>query len=201
MNILGLGGHSKVVIGAAVASGVQIRALFDDDSRKHGSVFCGYKIIGNIGDASSGEGIIAIGNNKTRKEISGKLNNIEWRTVIHPSAIIGEGVFIGAGTVVMAGVVIQTGAKIGRHCILNTGACIDHDCEIGDYSHVAPNCSIAGGVKIETGAFVGIGSSIIQYIKVGKWTTLGAGSVVISDIPSGCLAVGVPAKPVKFHSE
>ena len=42
--------------------------------------------------------------------------------------------------------------------------------------------------------FIGIGSTIIDKIKIGENVTLGAGSVVVSDIPSDTLACGVPAK-------
>lgn len=200
MNILGVGGHAKVVIDAAIQSGNKITAVFDDDISTHGSDFCGYKVKGSIENTVQGKAIIAIGNNTVRKSICEKLTNVRWQTIIHPTAIISEDAEIGGGSVVMAGAIIQPGTKIGRHCIINTGACIDHDCKIGDFSHIAPNCGIAGGVTIGEGAFIGIGSSIAQYLKIGEWTTVGAGSAVIKDLPANCTAVGVPAQPIKFHN-
>lgn len=198
MNILGVGGHSKVVIDTVLQSDNKISAVFDDDESTHGTHFCGYKVKGNIDNSIQGQAIIAIGNNSVRKTISERLSNIKWQSAIHPTAIVSENIELGEGSVIMAGAIIQPGTKIGKHCIINTGACIDHDCTIGDYTHIAPNCGIAGGVTIGEGAFIGIGSSITQYLKIGEWTTVGAGSAVVKDLPANCTAVGVPAKPIKF---
>lgn len=201
MNILGIGGHAKVVMDAANQSENKIKAVFDDDTSTHGTDFCGYKVKGSIENSIQGQAIIAIGNNAVRQAISERLSNVKWQSVIHPTAIISEDVEIGEGSIIMAGAIIQPGTKIGRHSIINTGACIDHDCIIGDYTHIAPNCGIAGGVTIGEGAFIGIGTSITQYLKVGEWTTVGAGSAVIKDLSANCTAVGVPAKTIKFNNE
>ena len=201
MNILGVGGHAKVVIDAAIQSGNKITAVFDDDTSTHGTDFCGYNVKGSIENSIQGQSIIAIGTNEIRQNISVRLTHVKWQTVIHPSALISKDVEIGEGSIIMAGAIIQPGTKIGKHCIINTGAFIDHDCSIGDYSHIAPNCGIAGGVTIGEGSFIGIGTSITQYLNIGEWSTIGAGSVVIRDLPANCTAVGVPAKPIKFHNE
>lgn len=200
MNILGVGGHAKVVIDAAIKSGNEITAVFDDDLSIQGTDFCGFKVKGSIQKNFPSQLIIAIGNNKTRQAINERLSNAKWVTVIHPTAIVSEDVEIGEGSIIMAGAIIQSGTKIGRHCIINTGACIDHDCIIGDYTHIAPNSGIAGGVIIGEGVFIGIGTSITQYLKIGRWAIVGAGSVVIRDLPANITAVGVPAKPIKFNN-
>lgn len=201
MNIFGVGGHAKVVINAAILSGYTIVGLYDDDDIKHNSNFCGFKVKGFIDSTIIGSAIIAIGDNKVRRQISNRAHKAEWQTIIHPSAIISPDVEIGVGTIIMAGVLIQPGTKIGKHCIINTGACIDHDCKIGDYVHISPNCALAGGVSIQEGTFIGIGSSVIPYKTIGKWTIIGAGSVVIKDIPDFCTSVGVPSKLVRFNHE
>jgi acetyltransferase-like isoleucine patch superfamily enzyme len=46
---------------------------------------------------------------------------------------------------------------------------------------------------------VGINATIIQSVCIGLWSTIGAGAVVTQDIPDNCTAVGIPAKPIKFH--
>jgi len=46
-------------------------------------------------------------------------------------------------------------------------------------------------------SFVGIGTTIIQGIKIGKNVTVGAGSVVLKDISDNVIAVGNPAKIIK----
>jgi sugar O-acyltransferase (sialic acid O-acetyltransferase NeuD family) len=200
ISIFGIGGHAKVIIEAAKLNGFIVESLYDDDIKKINSTLTDKKIIVPIDKNFTGYSVIAIGNNKIRKLISDRVPKANWQTIIHPSAIISKDVLIGEGTVIMAGAIIQCGTKIGKHCIINTGACVDHDCVIGDFVHIAPNCGLAGGVSIGDGAFIGIGSSIIPNMNIGKWTTVGAGSVVINDLPDYCTAVGLPAKPIKFHN-
>lgn len=45
-------------------------------------------------------------------------------------------------------------------------------------------------------SFIGIGATIIQAIKIGKNVIIGAGSVVIKDIPVNVIAVGNPSKTI-----
>jgi len=53
-------------------------------------------------------------------------------------------------------------------------------------------------VFIGEGTHVGIGASIIQGIKIGKWATIGAGAVVIRDVPDYAVVVGSPARIIKY---
>lgn len=194
MNLLGIGGHAKVILDVALQSGNAITSVFDDDVSKLGTTFCGFNVDGVIAPSIEGQSIIAVGNNRIRKIISQRLNQSEWITIIHPSAIIASDVKIGIGSVVMAGVILQSGVEVGNHCIVNTGACVDHDCIIGDFAHIAPNVSMAGGIKVGEGSLIGIGSAIIPGIHIGDWSILGAGSVVVKNIPSHQTWVGNPAK-------
>lgn len=120
-------------------------------------------------------------------------------TAIHPTAIVGEGVRIGKGTVVMAGTVTNPHAEVAEHCILNSRSVAEHDCSIGDYSHISLNTTLVGGVKVDNECWVGAGSSIIQGLTTREKTIVGAGSVVIKDLPANCTAVGAPTKAIKFY--
>ena len=191
--ILGVGGHSRVVIDIAQNLGLDISGLYDDNPNTYGKEYNGIKVLGPINAIVSGTAVIAIGNNQIRKNIVDQSSPINWKTLIHPFSYISSNVEIGDGTVIMAGAIVQPGAKIGRHCIINTGACVDHDCIIEDFVHIGPNSALAGGVTVGEGTFVGIGSSLVPYVTIGKWSTIGAGSAVITDIPDNCMAAGVPA--------
>ena len=48
----------------------------------------------------------------------------------------------------MQGSIINSDTTIGKNCIINTGAIIDHDCLIKDHTHICPGVVIAGNVKI-----------------------------------------------------
>ena len=74
-------------------------------------------------------------------------------TLIHPVATIGKDVIIGEGTAVMAGTVVNLGTKIGEGCIIYTSSSVDHDCIVGNYSHVGVGAHLCGNVTmgIESG--------------------------------------------------
>lgn len=112
----------------------------------------------------------------------------------HPAATISTTATLGAGTVVSAGVIVQSDARIGRFCLLNTAASIDHDNSVDDFVSIAPGVRTAGYVTIEDGAFVGLGAVIINGVTVGAGATIGAGAVVTRNVPAGATVVGNPAR-------
>ena len=64
----------------------------------------------------------------------------------------------------------------------------------------APAPRLAGRVTVESGAFVGIGATVIQHVRVGYEAVVGAGAVVISDVAPMSTVVGVPAREIKQGS-
>jgi len=175
INIYGKGGHAKVV--SSVLDSSQINFYNDEDF-----------------DLQEGPWIIAIGNNKSRKRIAQEvLGEIEYVTVVSDSANLSN-YDIGEGSQILQRAIIQIGTKIGKHCIVNTAASIDHDCILEDFSFVGPNATLCGGVKVGEGSFIGAGSVVLPYVKIGKNCMIGAGSVVTKDIPDNSTAYGNPAK-------
>lgn len=201
LHILGAGGHAKVVIETAIRCGFNPIAVFDDDVKLIGTTVSQVPVVGRIGTLSLPESalaFIAIGSNRVRKMLHEKLKSLTWVTLIHPSAYICSSASIARGSLVCAGAVIQPDVRVGEHAIVNTGANVDHDCRIGDFVHLCPGVNLAGGVTIDEGALIGIGSSIIPLKSVGAWSILGAGSAVIDHIPDKSKAVGVPARIIEI---
>lgn len=198
--ILGAGGHAKVVADAALCSGWQNITFFDDKWPETGHIST-WSISGTtqslIERASEFDGIVvAIGNNAVRmQKIRIFLNQkLPLETIIHPSAIISPSAVLAAGTVVFARAVLNPECTIGLGSIINTGAIIEHDCMIGHSVHISPGVSLSGHVHVGDFSWLGIGSCVRQCIKIGSRVMVGAGSVVIKDLPDDCLAFGVPAK-------
>ena len=149
MNVKGNGGHAKVV-----------------------------RDIISFLERESDDWIIAVGNNHDRKYEAERLADKKFATLIHPKAYVADDVEFGVGTVVMAGAVVQPATVIGNHVIVNTCASVDHDCQIGDFVHIAPGARICGGVTIGEGAFLGAGCIVTHGVKVDAWSFHKAGSLV-----------------------
>jgi sugar O-acyltransferase (sialic acid O-acetyltransferase NeuD family) len=198
--LLGGGGHGKAIIDMIISDlGLKIEAVFDDSSTE---TILGYEVIKieNKKFSTSDNFHISIGSNKVRKKISKKLN-VNYPSLIHPTCIFSKFSSVDDGTVIMANTSVKAETTIGKHCIINAGAVIGHDIIIEDFVHVAPNASVAGFVNIKEGAHIGIGSSIIQGITIGKWAIIGAGAVIIKDVPDYAVVVGNPGVIKKYTKE
>lgn len=199
LHVIGAGGHAKVVIATARAAGFSVRAVYDDQEATWGGTVLGVPIVGSTamlaGLDPEHEAVVAVGSNSARRKLSEQQIDRRWATVVHPSAQLHDSVVLGEGTVVFANVAIQPDARLGRHVIVNTSASVDHDCQLGDFVHVAPGARLAGNVAVEDGCFLGIGVAVIPGRRIGAWTTVGAGAVVVSDLGDHLIAIGVPARP------
>lgn len=201
--VFGASGHAKVVIDIIEKKGLyEIVFMADDDLSLKGTDFFGYTVIGGkedilvLSDAPK-KAIVAIGSNIARCKVSAWLaeNNFVKVSAVHPSVQVSRGVQIGAGSVVMAGVCINADTVVGEDVIINTKASVDHDCRIGDGTHLAPGSTLCGTVSIGEQSFVCAGATIIPNLTIGKNVVVGAGATVIADVPDGMVVVGSPAKP------
>ena len=198
--ILGASGHGKVVADTAVFSEAWSEIDFFDDAWPTLQVNGVWPVIGDsrilLDSLIRYDGVIvAIGNNSVRLNKIHLLqaNNAPLCNIIHPNAVVSQYVEINSGTVIFAGAVINIDVKIGWGCIINTGATIDHDCVLGNGVHVSPGAHLGGGVSVGEIAWIGIGACVRQLIEIGRNTIVGAGAVVVKNVPDDLTVVGVPA--------
>ena len=202
--LVGGGGHCKSVIDVAESAGYTILGILDRPEEVGKHVF-GYEVIGTDDDmakyADKAVFIVTVGQIKS-PELRIKLHkmlaeaNCELATIIASTAYVSQYAVIGEGTVVMHHAFVNAGAKVGKGCIINTSAILEHEAVVGDYCHISTGATVNGSAKVGEQSFVGSQSVINQCISIGERVVIGAGSAVVSDLPDGSVAVGVPAKPI-----
>ena len=204
--LYGGGGHGKVVLDIirAACGDEAVAGIFDDDPAKRDMQFYGSRIIGPIDAFHSaiGQMIIAIGSNTIRRDKAKRYEKrVEgYATLTHPSAMVSPSAIIGPGTVVMPGCQVNADARIGQHCIINTGAVVEHDCIVSDYTHIAPGVILTGMVKVGSLTLIGANSTVVPGKSIGNNCLIAAGSVVTTDIPDHAVARGNPARVVKIKN-
>jgi len=204
--VVGAGGHARSVMDIVLQNAdYEVVGCIDPVP---GEVL-GKPVIGNDKDlvAVFDRGIrhifIAIGDNLLRHSLFDQAVSLGFEPVnlISRYAILSPRTHFGRGVCVMAGAVVNVNTAIADNCIINTRCSIDHDCQIGKSSHIAPGATLSGTVKIGEGAHIGTGASVIDGIAIGDWSYIGSGAAVVKDLPSRVMAYGVPAKVVrKFTS-
>ncbi len=209
--VFGAGGFGKEVamlieqINAATPEW-QVIGFYDDGIAKN-TLVNGYTCLGGINEINQLQEstglVLAIGDPAIKIKIHTKLKNphLYFPSLIHPNVQMGnrDYVEIGEGCIITAGNLLTVNIRLGNHVILNLACTVGHDAVLEDYTSVMPGVNISGGVKIGQAVYIGTGARIINHLEIGRQTIIGAGAVVIQSLPAHCTAVGVPAKPIKFH--
>jgi len=178
-----------------------------DDGIEKGTMINNFPVLGNLHDLNSSSEpisvLLGIGDPTTKSKIIAKLSSdkINFPTLIHPSVQISEDeVAISKGCIICGGTIITCNIVIGSFVTLNLMCTIGHDTIIDDFSSFMPSVNISGEVHIQEKVYVGTGAKIINQLTIGTGTIVGAGAVVSKSLPDYCTAVGIPAKPIKFHN-
>ncbi len=179
--------------------------FIDETVEKHGRVINDTAVLGSFDwlekeNRKNLWAVCALGNPRDKYKLLKRALpvSINYATLIHPDARINKYSEVGFDCIICCNTFISVNTKIGNHICINPGCGIGHDTVIEDYSSLYWNVTLSGNVYIHEGCEIGSKATVIQKKTVGKWSILGAGAVVVKDIPDFCTAVGVPAEPIKF---
>lgn len=177
----------------------------DDNDDIQGSLVEGFKVLGKtalLNDVKEPIFVIcSISTGAIKKRVLSKINNplIKYATLIDPNVTLCKGCIVEEGSVIYPGVRLAINSHINKHSYVGFNSTIGHDTVVGDYCDVYPGVNVSGKVVLEECVDLGTGARIIQSIRIGRNTVVGAGAVVIRNISDYCVAAGVPAKIIKRY--
>jgi sugar O-acyltransferase (sialic acid O-acetyltransferase NeuD family) len=182
-----------------------LRGFLDDDPGLLGTEVSGTRVLGAIdaiADQPDAQVVVCTGhpgNFTSKQRIVERLGlpPERYATLVHPAAVVPASCALGAGTVVLAGVVMTADVRVGRHVALMPQVVLTHDDDLGDYVTAGAGVRLAGGVRVEEGAYLGSGCLVRENRTVGPWALVGMGAVVTQDVPGGEVWAGVPARHVR----
>lgn len=201
--VIGAGGHASVLAETLLTEGRKIIAVVSPEIIMDSSPLAG------ISRLTSDEALLTTYSPEQVELVNGMGaipgNDLHFRlfnyfsehgyrfvSVISPNATVSKYAQLADGVQIMTGAIVQTNASIGTNCIINSGAIIEHDCCIGAHNHIAPSATLSGGVITESQVHVGTGACVIQGIKIGNKSVIGAGCSVVRDVPA--MQVIIPAR-------
>jgi len=179
----------------------------DETIEKQGAIINGNIVLGDFNWLKNNTRlnlwvVCAVANPRDKYHIVNKLTNYNLRfaNLIYPGVKLSKSVKLGIGNIICWNNFLSVNTKVGNHITLNPSCGIGHDTMIKDYSSIYWDVTLSGNVIINEGCEIGSKAVITPKRTVGKWSVIGAGTVVVNDIPDHCVAVGVPAKPIKYSS-
>ena len=205
--IWGTSGHTMVLVDIVRLIGAyEIVGYLDDlNPDRHGSEFHGVPVLGGSERLpelrAQGVRHLMLGFARSSARIrlgalAGELD-FELPSAIHPRATVADGVLIHPGAIVKAGAIVEPGAVIGPLAIVGAAAVVSHEAVLGAAARVTAGALIGGLSTIGEGTMLGMGACVKDRVRIGDWSLIGAGAVVVGDVPSRVVARGMPARVVR----
>lgn len=204
--LLGTGGHAHSVVDSIEGIGKYNIIGFLDTEEVQGKHFRDYRVldtddaIKKYYDKGIRNAFITIGfmgNGDTRNKLYKQLKDIGYTipNIIDSTAVISENAILEDGIFVGKKAVINAGTSIGKMCIINTSAIVEHDCMVGEFSHIAVGSVLCGGVSVGRKSLIGANATVIQNIEVGSNVIVGAGTVICKNVQDNMMRYGSIEKP------
>ena len=205
--IFGAGTYGEVYLAYFREAGINVVGFIDDEVSKHGTLIGGVTVLGGRDSLAKlkEKGEIdslycPVGNNKVRVDIlSYALSlGIEVPNFIHKSAIVDGTVNFGKGVYILPGTIIMPYANLSDYAMISMGVKIAHHSLISEGSFLSTGVNFGANIVLGKFSFVGIGATVMTGVKlIGESSIVGAGSVVIRDVPPMTVVAGNPAKVIR----
>lgn len=206
--ILGFGEFTPVCIDLATNCGYSAAGIYYHDSSLTGRHCHGIRIIGSYDDLFSQGNLdgrlfmLSMGNGSIRAKLFERIRALGGGipTLIHPTAEVSQFASVSeAGVQIGPFSLIQAESCIGEDTMILSHVNISHTASIGSHCLVSGHSSIGTGTHIGNYVEIGMGAIAAPHkVKViGDNSVVGAGSVLVSDVPPNSVVAGNPAKVIR----
>lgn len=207
--IIGAGKYGEVYLSYLREAGVEVIGFLDDDENLHSKIIGGLPILGTtdiMPDLKTDYGVEAIycpiGSNRIRSNFLEEARRLGYLTpnFIHPEVIISPDVTIAdEGVYILCGSLLMPHVKIEKDVMISVGTSIVHHTVLRQGVFVSNGVNVGASIIAEKYAYLGMGSTIMTGVeRLGEDCLIGAGAVVIRDVPDGAVMAGIPAKIIKY---
>ena len=115
--------------------------------------------------------------------------------IVDPTAIIPEGYCqMGKGVLFAPLSQLSPDTTLSDNCILLANSFVGHDSFLDRFAHLATNAVVGANVHVGKAVHIGSNATIREKVRIGDYSLVGAGSVVLDDIPENSVVVGNPAR-------
>ena len=105
---------------------------------------------------------------------------------------------LGKGLLIAPFVQTSPDVTISDNCILLGNSFVGHDSFLDHFAHLASNSVVGANVHVGKAVHVGLNATIKEKVHIGDFSLIGAGAVVVKDVPENCIVAGNPAKVLRF---
>lgn len=187
--LLGAGGHCESVLDSLLPAREFKDIVLVDTKEQVGKSIQGCLVVGTDEDLErlyqqgytyAFVSVGSIKNTSLRRSLLEKAvrNGYQMINILDPSARVASSARLGKGVFVGKNAVINANAVIGDMAIINTGAIVEHDCMVGEFSHISVGAVLCGGVLIGNDCFIGANATVLQGREILAGNIIGAGEVV-----------------------
>lgn len=206
--IIGAGKYGEIYLSYLQESGVDVVGFLDDDPAVAGCSYGSVPVLGPISILPSlkqTHGVEAVycplGNNSLRVKFLRQAKELGYAVpnYIHPSVILSPNVTIGEGVYILLGSQVMPYTEIADFVMISMNVSIAHHNILKSGTFLSTGCNFGASIVAEENTYCGIGSTIMTGLhRLGRNCLIGAGAVVIKDVPDGAVMAGVPAKIIKY---